>query len=72
MPTVKFDGKINGKPVKVIVIDKGWKTMYFAKPKNLDVETPHFEQKVNGTLEVHVDSADDKSYRVMSVNAIYS
>ena len=72
MPTIKFDGKINGKPVKVIVVDKGWKKMYFAKPKKFDVNTPHFEQAVNGTLEVHLDSAGGQSFRVMNVNAIYS
>ena len=44
----------------------------FAKPKNFDVNTPHFEQKVDGTLEVHEDSACGKSFRVMSVKAIYS
>ena len=72
MPTVKFDGKINGKPVKVIVVDKGWTKSYFAKPKNFDVDTPHFEKAVNNTLEVHLDSADGQSFRVMNVNAIYS
>jgi len=72
MPKTKFDGEINGKPVKVIVVDKGWKMMYFAKPKNFDVDTPHFEQAVNSTLEVHMDSADNQSFRVMNVNKIYS
>ncbi len=72
MPQEKFDGEIDGKPVKVIVKDSGYKKQWFAKPKNFDVATPHFEQKINGTLEVHLDSPDDKSFRVMTVNAIYS
>jgi hypothetical protein len=72
MPEVKFNGKIDGKPVKVIVKDKGYKMMWFAKPKDFDVDTPHFEQEVGGTLEVHMDSADGKSFRIMDVNAIYS
>jgi hypothetical protein len=67
-----FDGKINGKPVKVIVINKGWKQAWFAKPKSFDVNTPHFEQEVNGKLELHEDSADGKSFRVMNVVTIYS
>jgi len=72
LPTEKFDGEVDGKPVKIIVIDKGWKKMYFAKPKNFDIETPHFEVKVNDTLEVHIDSPDGRSFRVMSPNSIYS
>jgi hypothetical protein len=72
MPSKKFDGTIDGKPVKVIVVDKGYKKMWFAKPKKRDLNTPHFEQKVNGTLEVHMDSADGKSFSVMSVDSIYS
>ena len=72
MSPEKFDGEIDGKPVKVIVVDKRYKKMWFAKPKEFDVDTPHFEQNVNGTLEVHLDSANGESFRVMSVNAIYS
>jgi hypothetical protein len=72
MSESEFNGKIDGKPVKVIVRDKGWKIMYFAKPIAYDVDTPHFEQKVNGTLELHEDSADGKSFRVMSVDSIHS
>lgn len=72
MSPEKFDGKIDGKPVKVIVVDKGYRKMWFAKPKEFDVDTPHFEQDVNGTLEVHLDSANGESFRVMSVNTIYS
>lgn len=72
MPTKKFDGTIEGKPVKVIVVDKGYTKMWFAKPKMFDVNTPHFEQRVNGTLEVHLDSADGKSFSVMKVDSICS
>jgi len=72
MPTKKFDGKIDGEPVKVIVVDKGYTKTWFAKPKKFDVNTPHFEQRVNGTLRVHIDSADGKSFSVMNVDAIYS
>jgi hypothetical protein len=72
MPTKKFDGMIDGKPVKVIVVDKGYTKMWFAKPKKFNVNTPHFEQRVNGTLEVHADSADGKSFSVMNVDSIYS
>lgn len=42
------------KPVKMIVVDKGFKKMWFAKPKNLDVDTPHIVE-INGTLAVHED-----------------
>lgn len=72
MSAKKFNGKINGKPVKVIVVDKGYKKMWFAKPKNLDVNTPHFIQDIGGTLEVHEDSANGESFRVMSVDSILS
>jgi len=68
----KFDGKINGKTVKVIVVDKGYEKNWFAKPKNFDIDTPHFEQRVGGTLEVHEDSADGKSFRIMSVDQVVS
>ena len=72
MPTSKFNGEIDGKQVKVIVISKEWKTMYFAKPKNFDISAPHFEQFVDGRLELHEDSPDDKSFRVMKVSEIWS
>jgi hypothetical protein len=68
----KFNGKINNKPVKVIVKNKGYKKEWFAKPKDFNINTPHFEQKISGTLEVHEDSADGKSFRVMTVNNVYS
>ena len=67
-----FDGKIDGKPVKVIIKNKGYRNEWFAKPKNFDVDTPHFLKNVGGTLEVHQDSADGNSYRVLAVNDIYS
>lgn len=72
MSKSKFNGTINGKRVKVIVIDKGHKKMWFAKSKDFDVNTPHFERNIGGTLEVHLDSADGNSFRAMSVNDIYS
>jgi hypothetical protein len=72
MSPEKFDGKIDGKPVKVIVKENGYKRQWFAKPKSFDIATPHFEQKVNGTLEVHLDSPDGKSFRIMNIKAIYS
>jgi hypothetical protein len=72
MSPEKFNGEIDGKPVKVIVRENGYKREWFAKPKDFDIATPHFEQKVNGTLEVHLDSPDGQSFRVMTVNAIYS
>ena len=68
----KFNGEIGGKPVKTIVKDKGYKMQWFAKPKDFGINTPHFEQKIDGTLEAHQDSADGKSFRVLSINAIYS
>ena len=66
----KFNGEINSKRVKVIVRDNGYKTQWFAKPKDFDLNTPHFEQKIGGTLEAHEDSADGKSFRVLTINAI--
>ena len=72
MTKAKFNGKIDDKPVKVIVVDKGYKQMWFAKPKNFDINTPHFEQKIDSTLEVHEDSACGKSFRVMAIKSIYS
>lgn len=38
----------------------------------MDVNTPHFEQEVNGTLAVHIDSSDGNSFSVMNVRSIYS
>ena len=70
MPTRKFNGEIDGKPVKVIVIEKGYKKQWFAKPKKIDIATPHFVLPVGGTLEVHQDSADGNSFRVMSVDSV--
>lgn len=70
--TKKFNGKLDGKSVKVIVIDKGYRKQWFAKPKESDIETPHFVQRVDETLEVHQDSADGKSFRVMNVDSVVS
>lgn len=72
MPTEKCNATINGKPVKVILVDKGWKKMYFAKPRNYDVNTPHFEQRTNGSIKVHEHSPDCKQFRVMMSSEIYS
>jgi len=72
MSKKKFNGEISGRPVKVIVEDKGWTVHYFAKPKKFDVNTPHFEVRVGGKLIVHQDSADGNSFRTMAVNEIYS
>ena len=71
MPTKKCNGMINGKSVKLIVVDKGWKQEYFAKPKNKDINVPHFVN-AKGTLEVHEDSANDGSFRIMEVDMVYS
>ena len=71
MPRNKFNGKIGGKPVKVIVIDKGWKKTYFAKPKDSDVDTPHFDV-INNFLQVHEDSANGEYFRSMNINTLYS
>jgi len=69
----EFNGKINEKHVKVIVRAKETKTMYFAKPKELDVNTPHFEVSVvDDKITLHEDSADGNSFRVMDVSEIYS
>jgi hypothetical protein len=69
--TKKCDGTMDGKPVKLIIIDKGWKQDFFAKPKDKDLDTPHVIS-VNGTLEVHQDSADGKSFRAMDVSQVGS
>lgn len=71
MPPKKCDGTINGKPVKVIITDNGLKKAYFAKPKNYDVRTPHFEQ-VSGSITVHEHSPDCKQYRTMMSSEIIS
>ena len=71
MPTEKCNGEINGKPVKVILTDNGFKKAYFAKPKNFDVETPHFEV-TSGSIIVHQHSPDCKQFRVMSSSEVYS
>lgn len=70
MPTKKCNGEINGKPVKVILTDNGFKKAYFAKPKHYDVETPHFEQ-ISGTITVHQHNPDCKQFRVMISSEIF-
>jgi hypothetical protein len=52
-------------------VDKGWKKSYFAKPKNYDVITPHFEL-TRGKIEVHEHSLDCKQYRVLVSSEVYS
>ena len=58
------DGTIDGKKVKIIVKLKNGIKEWFAKPKNKDIETPHFEER-NGVLRVHQYSKDNKQYRIM-------
>lgn len=69
MSKYKFDGSIDGKRVKVIVDTK--KGAYFAKPKDFNVDTPHF-YKDHGVSGVHQDSEDGKSYRKMIPQLIAS
>ncbi len=40
MPAKKFNGKINGKSVKVISSENNYKKQWFAKPKEFDIDTP--------------------------------
>lgn len=72
MPTERCNATINGKPVKVILVDKGWKKMYFAKPKNYDVNTPHFEQRTSGSIEVHEDSSDCARAKRVGLVVVYN
>lgn len=60
----EFDGDIDGKEVKTIVKLTDRVKQWFAKPKNKDIPTPHFDER-NGVLRVHQDSADDTQWRVM-------
>ena len=60
----EFDGDIDGKEVKTIVKLTGRVKQWFAKPKNKDIPTPHFDER-NGVLRVHQDSADNTQCRVM-------
>ena len=69
--TQKCDGTIDGKCVKLIIIDKGYQQEFFAKPKEKDIDTPHIVA-INGSLDVHLDSADGNSVRVMTVNQVGS
>ena len=72
MPAKKCDGTINGKSVKVILTNRGWKKDYFAKPKDYNVKTPHFEVKTNGSIDVHEHSPNLEYFRVMAVSEVYS
>jgi hypothetical protein len=72
MPKFKIDGKIDSKPVKVIVRTKELGTIYMAKPKNFDINTPHFEISVDGKMEVHEDSPNGSRFRVMNMSEIWS
>jgi len=71
MPAKKCDGKIDGKPVKVIITNSGIKKAIFAKPKEYDVKTPHFEL-TSGSIIVHQHSPDCRQFRVMTSSEIYS
>jgi hypothetical protein len=62
LPKETIDASINGARLKVIFKEREW----FAKPKNHDVDTPHFYQGTNGILEVHQDSPDGFCYRTMN------
>lgn len=68
MPKETIDATIDGARIKVIFKERQW----FAKPKDHDIDTPHFYQDTNGILEVHQDSADDLYYRTMKPNMICS
>jgi len=46
--------------------------MYMAKPKNFDINTPHFEISVDGKMQVHEDSPNGSRFRVMDVSEIWS
>jgi hypothetical protein len=65
MVEIKFDGKIEGKPVKGIQRTTQYGTTYMAKPKFFDVNTPHIEVLPDGRMEVHEDSYDGRLFRVM-------
>lgn len=60
----EFDGNMDGKKVKTIVKIKEKIKKWFAKPKNKNIPTPHFEER-QGVLTVHQDSADGTQYRPM-------
>ena len=46
MPTKKFDGTIDGKPLKVIVVDKGYTKMWFAKRKERNEASYRLQDRV--------------------------
>ncbi len=64
MEVKEFDGDIDSRKVKTIMKLTDRVKQWFAKPKNKDTPTPHFEER-NGVLSVHQDSADNTRYRVM-------
>ncbi len=72
MPKSEFNGKIDGKHVKTIVkyVD-GREPEVFAKPKNSDVNTPHF-YNFEGNIEIHQDSADNRFFRKMDLVKVAS
>ncbi len=72
MPEFKIDGKIDSKPIKLIVKTRELGTMYMAKPKNFDISTPHFEISVDGKMQMHEDSPNGSRFRVMNVSEIWS
>src|SRR3989344_7152981 len=61
----EFDGEIDGIRVKTIVKFTENCKQWLAKPKNRDIETPHFKEK-ESVLEVHQDSPDNSKYRTMN------
>lgn len=65
----EIDGVIDGKPVKVIIKETPHKKQVFAKPKNKDIELPHFET-YEGTITVHQDSKDGMMYSVMNCHSV--
>ena len=60
----EFNGIIDGREVKTIVKVKDKIKQWFAKSKDRNVSTPHFEER-NNNLNVHQDSADNTQYRTM-------
>lgn len=68
----EFNGFINGKEVRIIIKAKlNEEKMYFAKPKNNDIDTPDFREYQNA-LTVHQDSSGALQYRVMNTSMIGS
>lgn len=65
MVEIKFDGKIDDKPVKGIRRATEDGTTYMAKPKCFNVNTPHIKVSPDGRMEVHEDSYDGSRFRVL-------